>query len=98
MSTKNSRLLNDINEALNRFATMVDSGTTVDEIAFKSINKKRVDDFVYAPFNDSKARDLEIDVAKEVRRALKVDTSIPGFLFSLSQCRRHLISSIYRHI
>jgi hypothetical protein len=78
MTSKNSRLLDEIHEALSRFAKMVDGGTTVDDIDFKSINKKRVDDFVYAPFNNSKARDLEKEATKEARRARKIDTSIPG--------------------
>ena len=79
-SSNQQRAPSSVPEVLDRFANMVNSGTTLDAIAFKNINKKRVDDFFYEPFEQHKIREALKEKIRNEVRAGKRDPKIeiPG--------------------
>ncbi len=67
--------LNSVNDALDRFAKQARDDTSVDAIEFRSFNKRRVDDFVYEPYNKHKLQEIKHEKEKVDRRTVLVEDS-----------------------
>ena len=89
--TNVSKVLGEVEQALNRFAKLTDENGSALTVEFKNFNKRRVDDFVHEPFNDFKQKEATKEKVKISRRAnTKTKTDIAGIsyiFYGLNGCK-----------
>lgn len=78
-----SRVLGEVEEALNRFAQQTAADNSALSIEFKNFNKRRVDDFIHEPFDNFKQKE-ELKEKARVQRRSRDDarTDIAGKVYS----------------
>lgn len=75
-----SKAIDEVIEALNRFAKHTNESENVLAMEFKTFNKRRVDDFVNEPFNDHKLKQEQKLQQKASRRSNShASTDIAGY-------------------